>query len=95
MLEWRILRPHEYCCVKLAINGSMEIINYKMSNSPNKQQVYLRQSGADCKTCKRFYIPFMQSAMGHVRAGGITVKYFCLAEAISRGNSRNHKNVRH
>ena len=54
MLEWRILRPYDYCCVKLVINSSMEIINYKMSNSPNKQQVYLRQSGANCKTCKRF-----------------------------------------
>ena len=49
MLEWRILRAHEYCCVKLAINGTVERINYKMSHSPNKQQVYLRQSGADCK----------------------------------------------
>ena len=54
MLEWRILRPHEYCCVKLAINGSMEIINYKMSNSPNKQQVCRKRNRADCKTCKRF-----------------------------------------
>ena len=49
MLEWRILRPHEYCCVKLAINGSMEIINYKMSHSPNKQQVCRKRNRADCK----------------------------------------------
>ena len=49
IMEWRILRPHDYCCVKLAINGSMERINYKMSHSPNKQQVCRKQNRADCK----------------------------------------------
>lgn len=50
-MEWRlfILRAHEYCCVKLAINGTVERINYKMSHSPNKQQVCRKQNRADCK----------------------------------------------
>ena len=51
IMEWRlfILRAHEYCCVKLAINGTVERINYKMSHAPNKQQVCRKQNRADCK----------------------------------------------